>query len=263
MGSLEEEQLVQMVHDFIELDSPTVPIFSASSKSSGALSRSNKSHRYVTKLQEILGSGTSEAEAEILECVLKHMCRNTRDHEYEAEKTTSHRKRWLALRLRMDGYNASLCHTSWLTSSGCTAGEYEYIEIIVGDGIRVIVDIEFKPQFEVARPTPAYNQLTDSLPIIFVGRECQLMKIVSLLCSAAKQSLKERGLHLPPWRTDSYMHSKWLSVSSVSALTSDEDTHSNNKGIYITGSEVKQPNRSRGRLGGGSGCLSNMTINCC
>lgn len=143
------------------------------------------------------------------------------------------------------------------------AGEYEYIEIIVGDGIRVIVDIEFKPQFEVARPTPAYNQLTDSLPLIFVGRECQLMKIVSLLCSAAKQSLKERGLHLPPWRTDSYMHSKWLSVSSVSALTSDDDTHSNNKGIYITGSEVKQPNRSRGRLGGGSGCLSNMTINCC
>lgn len=51
MGSLEEEQLVQMVHDFIELDSPTVPISSASSKSGGALSRSNKSHRYVTKLQ--------------------------------------------------------------------------------------------------------------------------------------------------------------------------------------------------------------------
>lgn len=73
--------------------------------------------------QEILGSGTSEAEAEILECVLKHMCRNTRDHEYEAEKTTSHRKRWLALRLGMDGYNASLCHTSWLTSLGCTAGK--------------------------------------------------------------------------------------------------------------------------------------------
>ena len=82
-----------------------------------------------------------------------------------------------------------------------------------GEPTRLVVDIDFRSQFELARPTPAYKQLTDTLPNIFVGTEDKLIKIISILCSAAKQSLKERGLHLPPWRTSSYMQSKWLSSS--------------------------------------------------
>ena len=65
--------------------------------------------------QEIVRSGT-QAEAEILECVLRHM-RNKRD----AKKTTS-LKKWLVMKHKIDGYNASLCQTSWLTSLGCPAG---------------------------------------------------------------------------------------------------------------------------------------------
>lgn len=95
-------------------------------------------------------------------------------------------------------------------------GEYEYIEVRIegenyGDPVRLIVDIDFRSQFELARPTEYYRELTDSLPVIFVGTESKLCKIISLLCSAAKQSLREKGLHVPPWRTTSYMQSKWLS----------------------------------------------------
>jgi hypothetical protein len=67
--------------------------------------------------QEIVGSGT-QVEAEILESVLRHMRSNKR----EAKKTSS-LKKWLVMKHKMDGYNASLCHTSWLTSLGCPAGE--------------------------------------------------------------------------------------------------------------------------------------------
>ena len=59
----------------------------------------------------------TEAEAEVLATVLKHM-RSKND----VEKTTS-KKLWLVRRLKMDGFNASLCQTSWATSLGCPAGE--------------------------------------------------------------------------------------------------------------------------------------------
>ena len=98
----------------------------------------------------------------------------------------------------------------------CITGEYEYIEVITegennANPVRLIVDTDFRSQFELARPTQYYKELTDSVPVIFVGTENKLCKIISLLCSAAKQSLREKGLHVPPWRTTRYMQSKWLS----------------------------------------------------
>ena len=99
----------------------------------------------------------------------------------------------------------------------CT-GDYEYIDVMVRDSngdeeepTRLIVDVDFKSQFEVARPTATYKELINTLPSVFVGSEEKLNQIISLLCSAAKKSLKERGLHVPPWRKANYMRSKWLS----------------------------------------------------
>lgn len=93
--------------------------------------------------------------------------------------------------------------------------DYEYVEVMMRDSnnkeVRLIVDIDFRTQFEVARPTQVYQELTNALPLIFVGTEDKLEKLISLICSAIKQSLKEKGLHIPPWRKVSYMHSKWLS----------------------------------------------------
>ncbi|KAL5555644.1 hypothetical protein UlMin_037880 [Ulmus minor] len=260
MGSLEEERLVQMVHDFIESDTQGSPFSSHQFSSKGF-----PQAKYFT-LQDIIGY-RSKVEGEVLERVLKHI-KNKR----EAAKFTCLRN-YLVMKLKLDGYDASLCHTSWVTSFGCPAGNYEFLDIIIQDKdgnnpTRLIVDIDFRSQFELARPTPAYKQLTDALPNIFIGTEDKLIQIISLLCSAAKQSLRDRGLHVPPWRTTSYMQSKWL-ASSISPKQEQQnpkiaDQHSfSNWAPPIVG--VK-PNKRRDLGGGGSGLscqFSNMSINCC
>lgn len=96
-------------------------------------------------------------------------------------------------------------------------GDYEYVDVMMRDDknggmvTRLIVDMDFKSEFELARPTESYKELNDILPNIFVGTEEKLDKIISLVCSAAKKSLKKMGLHVPPWRKATYMQSKWLS----------------------------------------------------
>ncbi|KAJ6682791.1 hypothetical protein OIU74_020936 [Salix koriyanagi] len=266
MGSLEEERLVQMVHDFIESESSTPPMFPASSNCLSI----NKAKCFT--LQEILGRVT-EAETRVLETLLKHM-RSKND----AEKTTS-LKMWLVERLKMDGFIASICRTSWVTSLGCPAGAYEYIGITLkdenGGSTRLIVDIDFRSQFELARPTSLYKELTDTLPSFFAGSEDKLNKIISLLCSAARQSLTERGLHVPPWRTSSYMQSKWLSRccdatnDSNTGYSSREDSGAENGSRHGYGSSLWTPPMVKPKirgLGGGSSLssqLSSVGINCC
>jgi uncharacterized protein (TIGR01615 family) len=142
-------------------------------------------------------------------------------------------------------------------------GEYEYIEVIIedekniNDPMRLIVDIDFKSQFELARPTEYYKELTNSLPLIFVGRENKLSKIISLLCSAAKQSLREKGLHVPPWRTNAYMQSKWLSRCHKEP---DIIGNISNKVVSIMKPKKRDLSGGESEL---SSQLSNMSINCC
>lgn len=166
------------------------------------------------------------------------------------------------------------------------AGGYEYIEVMLKAAIngvkatRLIVDMDFRSQFELARPTPTYTDLINTLPSIFVGNEEKLNKIISLLCAAAKQSLKERGLHIPPWRKANHMQSKWLSenckkvpifpapksnteVGGMDKWESKAPQCSSKFSKWVP--PVVKP-RTRGMDGGGSALssqFSNMGINCC
>ncbi|KAM1348205.1 hypothetical protein ACFX2F_002403 [Malus domestica] len=216
MESLTEEELMQMVRDFNE---------SYSSDSSSAAPNSNplsptRQPKFLT-LQDLVWKAT-DCEIEILEKILKYL----RDMGAVVEPNNLKNK-CVVMKLNEDGYEASLCKTSWVSSLRLSkaveyTGGYEYVDVMVrekknnnvkdgGKVTRLIVDIDFRSQFEVARPTQNYKQLKDTLPTIFVGTEEKLDKIISLLCSAAKQSLRESGLHIPPWRQASYMQSKWLS----------------------------------------------------
>ena len=143
-----------------------------------------------------------------------------------------------------------------------------------GDTMRLIVDIDFKSQFELARPTPTYKHLTDALPSIFVGTEEKLNKIISVICSAAKKSFREAGLHVPPWRTTTYMQSKWLSAChKIAAMNiagfGRENREAKPKGGAHSFSEWAPPMvkpKRRDLSGGGSALssqLSNMGINYC
>nr|GMC57927.1 uncharacterized protein LOC109193319 [Ipomoea batatas] len=178
MGSLEEEILLQMVNDFIELgSSPT-----RDTNTTTTVTPDHHDHTKCYILQEIVESRNG-VESRVVESVLKHM----RDKmECDDEKSCG-LKKWLVKRA------------------------YEYIEVVVEAKQRVIIDIDFKSQFEVARPTASYKRLLHILPQIFVGEEDKLRRTLSILCSEAKCSLTQNGLHIPPWRTATYMHSKWLS----------------------------------------------------
>nr|GMD75580.1 uncharacterized protein LOC109176122 isoform X2 [Ipomoea batatas] len=113
------------------------------------------------------------------------------------------------------GYNASICKSKWEKASSIPAGEYEYIDVIV-EGERVLIDVDFRSEFEIARSTGSYNAVLQLLPLIFVGNGNRLLQIVSIMSEAARQSLKKKGMHIPPWRKAEYMKAKWLSPYSRS-----------------------------------------------
>jgi uncharacterized protein (TIGR01615 family) len=109
-------------------------------------------------------------------------------------------------------YNSSTCKSKWDKSINFPAGEYEYIDVIMDEGNeRVLIDIDFRSEFEIARSTGGYKAVLQSLPLIFVGKSDRLAQIVSVVSEAAKLSLKKKGMHFPPWRKAEYMRAKWLS----------------------------------------------------
>ncbi|XP_058737990.1 uncharacterized protein LOC131610131 [Vicia villosa] len=108
------------------------------------------------------------------------------------------------------GYDASICKSRWEKSTLCIAGEYEYIDVVMGKE-RVIIDVDFRSEFEIARATKSYKAILQTLPYVFVGKCDRLQSIVAIASEAAKQSLKKKGLHVPPWRKLEYVRSKWLS----------------------------------------------------
>ncbi|KAE9592298.1 hypothetical protein Lal_00033515 [Lupinus albus] len=114
------------------------------------------------------------------------------------------------------GYDSSICKSKWDKTSSYPAGAYEFIDVIV-EGERLLIDIDFRSEFEIARPTGTYKAIHQSLPFIFVGKMDQLSQIVTIVSEAAKQSFKKKGMHVPPWRKSEYMLAKWSSPSFVRA----------------------------------------------
>uniref|UniRef100_A0A0D9V8K2 DUF506 domain-containing protein n=1 Tax=Leersia perrieri TaxID=77586 RepID=A0A0D9V8K2_9ORYZ len=158
---------------------------------------------------------------EIHERAMKHV------REIDEERKRSSLKRRLMTRLRKDGYDASLCRSSWVATTEHPGGDYEYIDVLVsGHGAdtsssstRLIVDVDFRAQFQLARPAPWYAHLSGRLPPVFVGPPEKLRQTVALLCMAAQRSLRESGLHVPPWRRPSYVQAKWLPCRSETPAT--------------------------------------------
>ncbi|KAL7086125.1 hypothetical protein ACP275_14G320500 [Erythranthe tilingii] len=208
MSISEDEKLSQMIKDYIETGG------GSTFKDSCFVHSDDDNPKFFFSLQEIMEE-TPEAETEVYRKILFYL------KDMETMEKLNKLKKWIVFRLEMDNYESHLCQTSWSTPFGPPSvfefrGDYEYVDVVMREKkgckeVRLVVDIDFRTQFELSRPTPKYQELTNALPLIFVGTEEKLEKLISLICSAAKQSLKERGLHIPPWRKASYMHNKWLS----------------------------------------------------
>ncbi|RLN03969.1 uncharacterized protein C2845_PM13G15120 [Panicum miliaceum] len=172
-------------------------------------------HQTPSHILEAMVEPSTREEMEIYERAMKHV------RETGEDRKRSSLKRRLMMRLRKDGYDASLCRSSWVATTEHPGGDYEYIDVVVAgeDGAgaatssgssRLVVDIDFRSQFQLARPAPWYAHLWARLPAVFVGPDAKLRKAVPLLCAAAQRSLRESGLHVPPWRRSGYMQAKWL-----------------------------------------------------
>ncbi|KAK2412889.1 hypothetical protein QL285_048039 [Trifolium repens] len=127
------------------------------------------------------------------------------------DKTSPGFKRLVMSRLRERGFDAGLCKTRWERKGRYPAGDYEYIDVNYG-GNRYIVETSLMAEFEIARPTNQYSSLLEVFPLVFVGKVEELKKVVRLMCSAMKDSMKTMDMHVPPWRRNSYMQAKWFSL---------------------------------------------------
>lgn len=55
-----------------------------------------------------------------------------------------------------------------------------------------------------------------------MGKVEDLKQVVRVMCRAIKESMKSTGMHVPPWRRNGYMNSKWF--SSYKRTTNEDPT---------------------------------------
>ncbi|KAL5772415.1 hypothetical protein ACOSP7_012018 [Xanthoceras sorbifolium] len=118
-------------------------------------------------------------------------------------------------RLRNAVYNSAICKSKWRSSPDIPSGEHTFIDVIESTGrkkgeVRVIIELNFRAEFELARASEDYNRLVRRLPEVFVGKVERLENVIKILCTAAKKCMKEKKLHMGPWRKQRYMQAKWL-----------------------------------------------------
>ncbi|XP_062198269.1 uncharacterized protein LOC133900988 [Phragmites australis] len=128
----------------------------------------------------------------------------------DIRKNRSAFRRAVMSRLRDRGHDAGLCKARWDKSRSRAAGNYEYIDIVLSAETRFIVDVGFAAEFEVARPTAGFDAVLAALPEVLVAPAEDLRWVVKAASAVARQSLKSRGLTVPPWRKRRFMMAKWL-----------------------------------------------------
>ncbi|KVI04284.1 Protein of unknown function DUF506, plant [Cynara cardunculus var. scolymus] len=106
-------------------------------------------------------------------------------------------------------------------------GEHTYIEVLDTSNskkgvIRVIVELNFRAEFEMVKASQEYIRLISRLPEIYVGKTERLELLIKTLCSASKKCMKDRKMHIAPWRKLKYMQAKWHGVRESESLLSPE-----------------------------------------
>jgi uncharacterized protein (TIGR01615 family) len=95
-------------------------------------------------------------------------------------------------------------------------------------GTTVLVDLDFRQNFEIAKPTLRYGKLLESVPDVLVATEDTCHAVLQLLCAEMQQCFTCQGQFLPPWRELSSLLSKWLpqrfnDVSVLAEISSEDD----------------------------------------
>lgn len=118
-------------------------------------------------------------------------------------------------RLQNAGFDTAICKSKWRSSPAIPSGEHTFLDVIDNSSnsrkeVRVIIELNFRGEFEMARAHEEYNRLVNRLPEVFVGKTERLVELLKILCAAAKKCMEEKKMHLGPWRKHRYMQAKWL-----------------------------------------------------
>jgi hypothetical protein len=74
----------------------------------------------------------------------------------------------------------------------------------------VLVDLDFRQHFEVAKPTLRYGKLLECVPDVLVATEDTCHAVLQLLCAEMQQCFACQGQFMPPWRELPSLLSKWI-----------------------------------------------------
>ncbi|XP_027172722.1 uncharacterized protein LOC113772329 [Coffea eugenioides] len=163
----------------------------------------------TTSIEKKIRQATKEAVRDIssvgLDCACEKMVGNSCEICLKKE---------ICNRLRNAGYNCVVCKSKWRKSPEIPSGEHTYLEVVQNSKgakgeVKIIVELNFRAQFEMARASEEYNRLINQLPEIFVGKFLRLQNLVKILCAASKKCMRERKMHIAPWRKYKYMLAKW------------------------------------------------------
>ncbi|KAL0442754.1 UNVERIFIED_CONTAM: hypothetical protein Slati_1998100 [Sesamum latifolium] len=128
----------------------------------------------------------------------------------------------VCLRLQNSGFNTAICKSKWRSSPDIPSGEHTFLDVLDNSNpkkgeVRVIIELNFRAEFEMARANEEYDKLVKRLPEIFVGKIERLLSLLKIVCAAAKKCMKEKKMHMGPWRKHRYMQAKWLRTCERSA----------------------------------------------
>ncbi|KAF3657433.1 putative L-type lectin-domain containing receptor kinase VII.1-like [Capsicum annuum] len=134
-------------------------------------------------------------------------------------------------RLQNAGFNSAICKSKWRSSPHIPSGDHTFIDVVDNSSlkkgeVRVIIELNFRAEFEMAKASEEYKRLVKCLPEVFVGKIERLLSLTKIMCDAAKKCMKEKKMHMAPWRKQKYMQAKWLKtverMTSKSPLSADE-----------------------------------------
>lgn len=171
-------------------------------------------------LQSVLCRTTS------LESQIRSITKETVKEKMQSESVCSCRKmacngcrnclmKEVSGRLQNAGFNSAICKSKWRSSTDIPSGEHRFIDVVDNSSpkkgeVRVIIELNFRGEFELAKASEDYNRLVKCLPEVFVGKIERLLSVIKILCNAAKKCMKVKKIHVAPWRKQKYMQAKWL-----------------------------------------------------
>ncbi|GAB2299856.1 hypothetical protein Dimus_033908 [Dionaea muscipula] len=137
--------------------------------------------------------------------------------------------------LRSSGYDAAVCTSRWQGCGKVPGGDHEYIDVVKyndnGSSERMVIDVDFRSHFEIARAVQSYEKILKSLPVVYAGSLQKLKQLLQVMAEAARSSLKQNLMPFPPWRSLAYLQAKWH--SSYQRLLSPEEQLASNNPVYL------------------------------